>query len=514
MAASEREVERRDGPEHGDAPLHAGADGSLDALSSRPGGAAPPREDLDPFFVMAKGRLGSTVLGKWHLDALLGVGGMAAVYSATHRNGSHVAVKMLHPSIATAEAKKRFLREGYLASSVGHPGVVQVLDDDIADDGAIFLVMELLEGESLEAYVKRPGKISPPDALAVGEQILEVLAAAHGKGIVHRDVKPENVFLCKDGRIKLLDFGIARLHEATRSAGATHHGFLLGTPAFMAPEQARGDWERVDGRTDVWSVGASLFRVLTGRTVHQGESHIEILMDATTTPAPRVRDIHPQVPDLVASLVDRALSFSPDDRWSSAEEMLENLRAVHRAMGYASGSKLRAKIAADTTVRMELPRPADERAGTGLPLGEEPTQVAATRPAPGLHRSAVVEISIDVDDATQVGGPGAADTARDGDIQSIFDDTSEISETVMDVPRLSDRPPPPDGAEATLPALSWPAPPPLGTGPRPSFAPVGFETPLRPEGTTSRLRSTRRRFAWTALLVLAASLVVALWLRG
>src|SRR5690606_31448004 len=101
----------------------------------------------------------------------------------------------------------------------------------------------------------------------------EVLVAAHAKGIVHRDVKPENVFLCADGRVKLLDFGIARLVEGAQGA-ATRHGFLLGTPAYMAPEQARADWDQVDARTDVWAVGASMFRVLSGRTVHVGATHV------------------------------------------------------------------------------------------------------------------------------------------------------------------------------------------------------------------------------------------------
>lgn len=451
------------------------------------------RGENDPHVKLAKARLGRSIRGKWTLDALLGVGGTAAVYAATHRNGSRVAIKMLHPAVATEEAKRRFLREGYLANSVGHPGVVQVLDDDEAEDGSMFLVMELLEGESLESYASRRVQLAPGDALAIGEQVLEVLAVAHAKGILHRDVKPENVFLCTSGRVKLLDFGIARLHEASRSALTTHHGFLLGTPAYMAPEQARGDWDIVDGRTDVWSVGATLFRVLTGRTVHQGSSHFEVLMQATTTPAPRVREIAPQVPELVASLVDRALAFRMEERWSSAEDMLERLRSVHRSLGYAASSRLLQKIAAELIVRNGLRRPSSgmhaevdrtaiDLAGSPDPDADEPTRVASmTGRGHSPFRSRLfevtVDIDVDVDESEDVSPapsafpspsskPTSVATVRhappaDLDARaypSIFDDTgdatgvvppkparaessiSEPDETVPDVPRMSPLP--------------------------------------------------------------------------
>jgi serine/threonine protein kinase len=411
---------------------------------------------------LSKARLGKTVRRKWRLDALLGVGGMAAVYAATHRNGSRVALKMLHPLVATDEARRRFLREGYLANSVQHAGVAQVLDDDEAEDGSIFLVMELLEGESLESYALRRVQLGAPDALAVAEQVLEVLVAAHAKGIVHRDVKPENVFLCTDGRVKLLDFGIARLHEASRSAQQTHHGFLLGTPAYMAPEQARGDWERVDGRTDVWSVGASMFRVMTGRTVHRGSTHLDLLLHATKSAAPKLREVTPAVPELVASLVDRALAYDMEQRWASAEEMLESVRSVHRAMGYAASPKLRARIAADATVRVELasvPVRSEEfdRASAleSDPLGVEPedddddenapTHVAAPslveqeRIRAQLRRETLsVEVELD----------------EDAGMSSIFDETEETSL-------------PPPGARASVPP-----PPPAAPVPAASPAPV------------------------------------------
>ena len=136
------------------------------------------------------------------LDKLLGVGGMAVVYRATHRNGNEVAIKMLHPELSfEPNIKERFLREGYAANKVKHAGAVTVFDDDVADDGAAFLVMELLEGETLQGRMERKGgKLPPAEVLALAEQLLGVLAAAHDKGIVHRDLKPENVFLNRDRR--------------------------------------------------------------------------------------------------------------------------------------------------------------------------------------------------------------------------------------------------------------------------------------------------------------------------
>src|SRR5258708_36403963 len=150
----------------------------------------------------AEKRVGATLRGKYTIDKVLGVGGMAAVYRAVHRNGHRVALKMLHASISSnADLRGRFLREGYVANTVDHPGAVRVTDDDVAEDGSVFLVMELLEGHTVEAWAaSRPGaRLTPGEVLGVADQLLETLEAAHAKGIVHRDLKPENLFLTKTG---------------------------------------------------------------------------------------------------------------------------------------------------------------------------------------------------------------------------------------------------------------------------------------------------------------------------
>ncbi|MGH7298313.1 MAG: serine/threonine-protein kinase, partial [Polyangiaceae bacterium] len=213
----------------------------------------------------AKARIGTTLNGKYRLDRLLGVGGMASVYAATHRNTKRVAVKVLHTELSVHPGlRTRFMREGYLANTVAHPGAVAVLDDDVAEDGAAFLVMELLEGETLAEAGDRHGGTLPLRAvLAVAYQVLDVLAAASDKNVVHRDIKPPNLFLTRTGHVKVLDFGVARMRQ-TGGEVATHSGLAMGTPAFMAPEQALGRSDEIDGLTDLWGLGATMFALLTG----------------------------------------------------------------------------------------------------------------------------------------------------------------------------------------------------------------------------------------------------------
>jgi serine/threonine protein kinase len=162
-----------------------------------------------------EGRVGTVVNGKWHIDARIGSGGMATVYAATHRNGHRAALKMLHTQLSRDESTRaRFLREGYVGNAVAHDGVVRVQDDGVTEDGCAFLVLDLLEGDTIEARRIRFGGALPIDeVMEIADQALDALGAAHDKGIVHRDIKPDNVFLCTDGRVKLLDFGLARMKD-------------------------------------------------------------------------------------------------------------------------------------------------------------------------------------------------------------------------------------------------------------------------------------------------------------
>lgn len=279
----------------------------------------------------AEARVGTTLHGKYRLDGLIGAGGMASVYRATHRNGLRVAVKVLHPHHAlNRDLRARFLREGYAANRVEHRGAVRVLDDDTADDGSVYLVMELLNGESLHALWERSAwRLSQEMVCDVAGQVLDVLAAAHAKGVVHRDVKPENLFLTDDGLLKVLDFGIARLVDLNGSAGSTLAGCTIGTPAFMAPEQALGRMNAIDCRSDVWGTGATMYTLLSGRQVHEAETIEELLIRAGTQQARPLLSVAPEVSPRVADVVDRALAFEKHDRWPDAASMQKALaRAV------------------------------------------------------------------------------------------------------------------------------------------------------------------------------------------
>ena len=272
-------------------------------------------------------RLGTTLRDKWRIDALLGVGGMATVYAATHRNGKRVAIKLLHPELGRqAAVRERFVREGYLANKVGH-GAVTVDDDDVTDDGAVFLVMELLEGETLEARRERSpdGRLPVAEVAAAMGQVLATLAVAHAQGMVHRDLKPENLFVTTDGAVRVLDFGIARLREGTAWKSATATGTAMGTPAYLPPEQALGSWSEVDARTDLWAIGATMFSLLSGRCVHEAENVNLLMLAAMTKPAPPLRSVAREVPAAVAAVVDRALQISRDARWPDAGAMRDAL---------------------------------------------------------------------------------------------------------------------------------------------------------------------------------------------
>jgi len=266
---------------------------------------------------------GRVLCGKWRLDSMLGEGGMATVWSGEHRNGLKVAIKVLKAELgADATLRERFLREGYVANRIEHPGVLRVLDDDVSDDGVVFLVMDLLKGETLrDHWLERERILSPNTVRKIAIQILEVLAVAHTMGIVHRDLKPDNVFLLDDGGIKLLDFGIARLREVSGIDQKTRTGAMLGTPAFMPPEQALGHWDRVDCRSDLFAVGASMWTLLTGELVHKATTMQELLVAAATKPPESILKVVPTLPVKLAQCIDKALQFEMKERWASALDM-------------------------------------------------------------------------------------------------------------------------------------------------------------------------------------------------
>jgi serine/threonine protein kinase len=282
---------------------------------------------------LAAQRLGTMVRGKYRLDRVIGAGGVAVVYEATHRNDAEFAIKILHADLSRREdVNMRFLREGKAANSIRHPGVVWVVDDDVSEDGIPFLVMELLHGETIKSLWQRSHRrLSLETTLAIADALLDVLAAAHAKEVIHRDVNPANVFLTSEGTLKLLDFGIARVKASANAHGilpATATGVLLGTPAFMAPEQAYAKASEIDARTDVWAVGATMFSLLSGRPVHEANTKELLLVFAGAQAARPLRSVLFDVPKEIADVVDRALAFERSGRWPSAAAMQDALRAA------------------------------------------------------------------------------------------------------------------------------------------------------------------------------------------
>jgi serine/threonine protein kinase len=271
-------------------------------------------------------------------------------------------VKVLHPEMSSnAFVREKFLWEGYVANAVGHDDVVKVIDDDVAEDGSLFLVTELLDGETLEERrIRLGGRIPQNEVLLATDQLLDVLAATHAQQIVHCDLKPENLFLTRAGRIKVLDFGIARHSENSTDSRPPPAGTVPGTPAYMSPEHARGLPDELDERSDLWACGALMFQLLTGRGVHVGDSPGDELVNARTNPAPSLLTVAPDVHPAIAQVVDQALAFTKDMRWPDARSMQE---AVRKAYFEAYGSSIASApplVVAESVPRRTLPstRPA------------------------------------------------------------------------------------------------------------------------------------------------------------
>ena len=270
-------------------------------------------------------RVGAVIKGKWTVDGLLGVGGMAAVYAASHRNGQRAALKILHADFAREKTIcERFLREAYVSNKVNHSATVQVLDDDMTEQGEPFLIMELLEGETVRDAWKKCGRTMPIGrVLQICERVVDCLASCHAINVIHRDLKPANIFITNEGEIKVLDFGVAQMRDATSERTAT--GTALGTPAYMSPEQAMGLVDQLDGRADLFSVGAMMHALITGHRINNGRTEQEALVMAATKPVPSVARLAPHLPIELIKVIDKALAWDRRNRFQDAREMQRGL---------------------------------------------------------------------------------------------------------------------------------------------------------------------------------------------
>jgi serine/threonine-protein kinase len=330
-------------------------------------------------------RLGQTLRGKWTLERLLGWGGMAAVYVGLHHIGRRDAIKILHQEVAVApDIRARFEQEAHAVNHLRHPGVVEVRDIDLTDDGCPFLVMELLEGESLASVLEKQERLDPSLMLQYVDEVLDVLVAAHAGGIIHRDIKPDNLFVCGSGRIKVLDFGVARMKEGAPRTLATRTGMAVGTLTYMAPEQVRG--VHVDARADVFAVGATMFRCIARRRIHDGATEADLLIKMATVPAPPLRTVAAEVSPDLALVVDRALQFDMAQRYPDAATMQGDVRALMR--GERPPFAISAPLAVPATIPGTATIPATIPGGVprGLAGGDLPTRMEV--PAPRVEPTA------------------------------------------------------------------------------------------------------------------------------
>jgi eukaryotic-like serine/threonine-protein kinase len=264
---------------------------------------------------------------RYRLGERIAGGGMGSVYRAVDENlGRQVAVKVLRRDRADDPAfLERFRREARAAAALSHPGVAGVYDYGELG-GSAFIVMELVEGETLAERIEATGQLPWREAFALGEQVARALAAAHAHGLVHRDVKPANILVGRDGRAKVTDFGIAK---AAASATLTRTGMVLGSANYVAPEQAQGD--EVGPAADQYSLGCVLFEAVTGRPPYQGASAVAIATQHVSAPVPEPRAARPDLPPPAAALIRRALAKHPADRFPSTTAMADALVAVAAA---------------------------------------------------------------------------------------------------------------------------------------------------------------------------------------
>jgi serine/threonine-protein kinase len=283
---------------------------------------------------------GAIVGGKYRLVRFLGEGAMGSVWEAVHvQNGRSVAVKLISgPEVLAGELRSRLLREAQACQRIQHPNVVSVIDVGELDDGAPFLVMQLLNGETLDVRLHREGRLAPVEAARIGGQVARALAAAHAAGIIHRDLKPANIYLHLEPKssvpiAKVLDFGVSKILSERGGTGpdarATATGHAMGSPAYMSPEQAKSA-NKVDARADVWSLGVLLFEMLSGSLPFPGETAYAVIGEVLHGPIPSLRTAAPSLDERLAGVVDRCLVRDVNARVGSAVEVATVLEGFVR----------------------------------------------------------------------------------------------------------------------------------------------------------------------------------------
>ncbi|MEZ4588073.1 MAG: serine/threonine-protein kinase [Gemmatimonadales bacterium] len=260
---------------------------------------------------------------RYTVDAEIGRGGAAVVFRATSPEGEVVALKILRPELCVTVTAERFLREIEIVKQLHHPKIGRLLDAG-ERDWLVYYVMPFIEGRSLQSVLSRHGKLSVSDSLRIGTDLLDALGHAHQAGIVHRDVKPDNIIIGRDGAY-LLDFGISRAVALSGTDRLTRSGVAVGTSHYMSPEQIMAVSEP-DPRSDLYSVGCVLYECLTGQPPYVHTNEIRVLQLHQTAPVPDVRAAVPGIPDSFAQAITKSLAKHPHERWATAAEMTAAMR--------------------------------------------------------------------------------------------------------------------------------------------------------------------------------------------
>ena len=280
-------------------------------------------------------------IGRYQLGERLGTGGFGVVYHALDTElGRELAIKVLRPEYQTQpDVIARFLKEARAAAKIDHPGIITVFEcgtisgSGTAQDGNAYIAMELLRGHSLTQHLERKGRMAPADAILIARQVAAALQVAHAAGIVHRDLKPDNVFLLPDPlvkggfRIKILDFGVAKLFEPKEVGVNTHSQMMLGTPKYMSPEQARSA-RAVDARTDIYTLGCMLYEMVTAQPPYEGPGAIDLIIQHTTAPIPSPAEIVQNLPPSLDQLIRSMLGKEPEDRPESMKVLDKTLEHI------------------------------------------------------------------------------------------------------------------------------------------------------------------------------------------
>jgi serine/threonine-protein kinase len=276
-----------------------------------------------------------TTLGRYRIDRQLGRGAMGAVYLGHDpKIGRQVAIKTMalaqeFDGAELAEARERFFREAETAGRLQHRDIVTIFDAG-EDQDLAYIAMEFLKGNDLQRHTQQPQLLPVPVVLRIVARVAEALAYAHSQGVVHRDIKPANVMIdLATDTVKVTDFGIARITDSSR----TRTGMVLGTPSFMSPEQMAG--RRVDGRSDLYSLGVMLFQLLTGRLPHQADSMAKLMYKIANEPAPDIRSLRPDLPEALANVVTLSLEKRPEVRYADGRQLAADLRTIEASCGPA-----------------------------------------------------------------------------------------------------------------------------------------------------------------------------------